>query len=155
MRSTDRPRSGPQPANAADALSQNFSPLAHPGSLPSAAVSLYAWLIPRGSRGTRPPRMSFRRLLGSEIVTVEPMSVPRTSYDVCGETPLWCPIMVCGGGVDNAWCTIHQQQHTHSGVVAEVLCNVSRPCILSINMDIQVRPIVCTLTTMTVSRSAF
>ena len=56
--------------------------------------------------------MSFRRLLGSEIVTVEPMSVPRTSYDVCGETPLWCP-MVCGGGVDNAWCTIHQQ-HTHT-----------------------------------------
>ena len=34
--------------------------------------------------------------------------------------------------------------HTHNGVVAEVLCNVSRPCILSINMDIQVRPIVCT-----------
>ena len=51
-------------------------------------------------------------LLDSEFVTVEPMSVPRTSYDVCGETPLWCP-MVCGGGVDNAWCTIHQQ-HTHT-----------------------------------------
>ena len=51
-------------------------------------------------------------LLDSEFVTVEPMSVPRTCYDVCGETPLWCP-MVCGGGVDNAWCTIHQQ-HTHT-----------------------------------------
>ena len=80
-----------------DALSQNFSPLAHPGSLPSAAVSLYAWLIPRGSRGTRPPRMSFRRLLGSEIVTVEPMSVPRTSYGVVVKPPCgvqWCVVVV-------------------------------------------------------------